>query len=61
MKGRQVCIAEYNPQVHALREGLGDIARTADPLCRVRPRTRAGLFALPERGSLNAEELRNEL
>ena len=56
--GKPVLMAEYNPMVHALNEGLGELTRG---LNAVRARTRAGLFALPERGRLNAEELVAEL
>ena len=61
MRERACCIAEYNPQVHALWEGLGVIVHALNPLQRVRPRTRAGLFALPESGPLDAEEVMNEV
>ena len=56
--GRPVLMAEYNPMVHALNEGLGVLTRG---LNAVRARTRAGLYALPERGRLDAEELVAEL
>ena len=56
--GKPVLMAEYNPMVHALNEGLGALTRGPNA---VRARTRAGLFALPERGMLDAEELVGEL
>jgi len=58
-EGRQpVLVAEYNPQVHDLNDGLREFAHGRNA---VRARTRAGLFALPEQGPLDVEELRAEL